>query len=127
MRISDLKPRDPVTVSRAESLRGAAKLLVDDDIGALAVVGVTGLNGILSERDLARAVADGIDLDDESVESYMTEAPVTVDVRSGIGDAIGKMNDFGVRHLVVVDEDDVVGIISMRDLMSLMGTAWPEL
>lgn len=127
MRISDLEPRDPVTVSRGESLRGASKLLVDDDIGALAVIGVTGLNGIFSERDLARAVADGVDLDDEPVEGYMTEAPVTADIRSGIGDAIGKMNDYGVRHLVVVDGDDPIGMISMRDLMGLMGTAWPEL
>lgn len=127
MRISDLKPRDPVTVGRGESLRGAAKLLADDYIGALAVLGITGVNGVFSERDLARAVADGVDLDDEPVEDYMTEAPVTVDVRSGIGDAIAKMNDYGVRHLIVLDGDDPVGMISMRDLVALIGTAWPEL
>lgn len=127
MRISDLKPGPAVTVTRGETLRGAAKLLSDDDIGALVVFSASGVVGVFSERDLARAVADGADFDEESVEEYMTEAPVTVELHSGLGDAIAKMNDFGMRHLVVVDGQDVAGMISMRDLMALLGTAWPEL
>lgn len=127
MRIRELNPRTAITVSRGESLRGAAKLLVDDDIGVLVVFGAGGLVGIFSERDLARAVADGADLDDEPVAEYMTEAPVTVEYDAGIGDAIAKMNDFGVRHVVVVDGHDVEGVVSIRDLLALLGSVWPEL
>ncbi|HYN36796.1 MAG TPA: CBS domain-containing protein [Actinomycetota bacterium] len=127
MRIKDLKPRGAITVARGETLRAAAKHLADDDIGALVVFNASGAVGIFSERDLARAVADGADLDEEQVEEYMTQSPLTVENDSGIGAAIAKMNDFGVRHLVVVEERDVVGMISMRDLIGLLGTAWPEL
>lgn len=127
MRIKDLKPRGAITVARGETLRAAAKHLADDDIGALVVFNASGAVGIFSERDLARAVADGADLDEEQVEEYMTQSPLTVENDSGIGAAIAKMNDFGVRHLVVVEQRDVVGMISMRDLIGLLGTAWPEL
>jgi CBS domain-containing protein len=123
MRISDLDPRSAITVMRGESLRGAAKLLADDDIGALVVFSPNGLAGIFSERDLARAVADEADLDEEQVEDYMTDAPVTVANKDEIRAAIKKMNEFSVRHLVVVDEEDVVGMVSVRDLLALGGTA----
>ena len=72
-------------------------------------------------------MADGADLDEEPLDEYMTEAPVTVPYSSGLGEAIAKMNEYGVRHLVVVDGRDVIGMISMRDLLVLLGTAWPEL
>jgi CBS domain-containing protein len=127
MRVGDLKPRTAITITRGETLRAAAKHLADDDIGALVVFDATGAVGIFSERDLARSVADGADLDDEPVDEYMTEAPVTIPCDSGLGGAIARMNEFGVRHLLVVDGGDVVGVISMRDLLALLGTAWPEL
>ena len=127
MRIKDLKPRTAITVAREETLRAAAKHLADDDIGALVVLDAVGAVGIFSERDLARSVADGADLDEEPLDEYMTEAPVTVPYNSGLGEAIAKMNEYGVRHLVVVDGRDVIGMISMRDLLALLGTEWPEL
>lgn len=124
MRIKDLKPRTAITVTREETLRAAAKHLADDDIGVLGAVGAV---GIFSERDLARSVADGADLDEEPVDEYMTEAPVTVPYDSGLREAIARMNEYGIHHLVVVDGRDVIGMISMRDLLALLGTAWPEL
>lgn len=127
MKVRELQPRNVVTVSRGETMRGAAKLLSDDDIGALLVIGSTGLEGVFSERDLCRAVADGIDLDEIEVEEYMTSAPVTVDNDDYLGEAIAEMNEFGIRHVVVMDGDEALGMISMRDIVALLGTRWPEL
>lgn len=127
MRVSELRPRDVVQVSRGESLRGAAKLLSDDDIGALLVMGATDLDGVFSERDLCRAVADGVDLDDAEVVEYMTAAPVTIDNAGYIGEAIAEMNEFGIRHVVVTEDGAPLGMISMRDIVALLGTRWPEL
>lgn len=127
MKVRDLKPRDIIDVMRGESLRAAAKHLADDDIGAVAVFDSTGAVGVLSERDLARAVADGGDLDDTPVDDYMTEAPIKIEADSAIGGAVAKMNEFGVRHLLVDDQGDVTGMISMRDVVALLGTRWPEL
>jgi CBS domain-containing protein len=127
MKVKDLEPRSPVTVERGENLRAAAKRLADDEVGALIVLTASGAVGVFSERDLTRAVADGANLDEELVEQYMTEAPLTVGKDGTLGDAIAKMNEYGVRHLAVVEKGDVVGMISIRDIMALLGVAWPEL
>jgi predicted transcriptional regulator len=127
MRVTDLKPRSIIEVAREDSLREAARHLADDDIGALAIFDATGAAGILSERDLARAVADEVDLDKTPVEDYMTSAPVRVAADSALGDAIAKINEFGVRHLLVDDDGDITGMISVRDVMALLGTDWPEI
>lgn len=122
MRIKELKPRMPVTVSKSESLAAACKLLSDEDIGALVVYEPQGLAGVISERDIVRAVADGFDLDATEVCEYMSEAPVVSDEDSVVGDAISKMNESGIRHIVVTWGGDVAGMISMRDVVALFGT-----
>jgi len=127
MKVSDLKPRSVIDISPEDTLRDAARHLADDDIGALAVFDSHGAAGVLSERDLARAVADEADLDVTPVEDYMTNAPIKVGATSSLGDAISKLNEFGVRHLLVVEEGDITGMISMRDILALLGTDWPEL
>ena len=127
MKVRDLHPRDPVTVTPYDTLRSASKHLSDDDIGALVIVGSHGAQAIISERDINRAVADGVDLDSTPVDDYMTESPVFVDIEAPIGEAIAKMNEYDFRHLVVTEGEDVVGIISMRDVFHLLGSAWPEL
>ena len=127
MKISELRPRMPVTVSKNESLASAAKLLADEEIGALVVFEPQGLAGVLSERDIVRAIADGFDLEETEVCEYMTEAAVVAEETAVIGDAIAKMNDSGIRHVVVTSDGDVSGMISMRDIVALLGTEWPEL
>ena len=127
MKIKELKPRMPVTVTKSESLASAAKLLSDEDIGALVVYEPNGLAGIISERDIVHAVADGLDLAETEVCEYMTQAPVVAQEDAVIGDAIAKMNDSGIRHVVVASDGDVTGMISMRDIIALLGTDWPEL
>lgn len=127
MKIKELKPRMPVTVSKAESLAATAKLLADEEIGALVVFEPQGIAGVISERGIVRAVADGLDLSTTEVCEYMTEAPVVSDEDAVIGDAIAKMNDSSIRHVVVMSGRDVTGMISMRDVVALLGTRWPEL
>src|ERR687897_48315 len=106
MKVRDLHPRRIIDISKGRSLREAARHLADDDIGALAIFDATGPAGVISERDLARAVADDADLDETPVEDYMTDAPIRVAAESGLGDAIAKLNEFGVRHLLVDEEGD---------------------
>lgn len=127
MRVKELHPRLPVTVTKSESLAAAAALLIEEDIGALVVFEPQGIAGILSERDIMRAVADGCDLDATEVCEYMTAAPIVTEEEAAIGDAISKMNGSGIRHVVVVSDGDVSGVISMRDVVGLLGTDWPEL
>ena len=127
MKVRDLKPRDANGVSAGESLRSAARHLADDDIGILVVWAARGPVGVFGERDLARAVADDVDLDATQVDEYMTESPVVVKLDDPLGDVIDKMNEFGMRHVMVADDSSIFGVSSMRDVVGLLGTRWPEL
>lgn len=120
MKIRDLKPRDAIGVDASETLRGAAKHLADDDIGMLVVWSARGAVGVFSERDLTRAIADDVNLDDGRVDEYMTESPVAVDLEANFDEAIAKMNEHGMRHVVVSDGSDICGVVSMRDVVAAL-------
>ncbi|MFP5353303.1 MAG: CBS domain-containing protein [Actinomycetota bacterium] len=112
----------PVTIAKSETLDGAARLLIEEDIGALVVFEPRGIAGVISERDIVRAVADGFDLSETEVGEYMTAAPVVTDEDAVIDDAVSKMDESGIRHVVVVSGRDVTGMISMRDLIKVWET-----
>ena len=122
MKIRDLKPRDAIGVDASETLRNAAKHLADDDIGVLVVWSARGAVGVFSERDLTRAIADDVGLDDGRVDEYMTESPVAVDLDANLDEAIAKMNEYGMRHVVVSDGSDICGVLSMRDVVAAFET-----
>lgn len=109
-----------VSVDRATSLRRAAAVLDDEEIGAIAVLGPDGLEGVLSERDIVRALAGGADPDEASVGTAMAEDPLWVDAETPIESVADSMLQTGVRHLPVVVGHQVVGMVSMRDVLDVV-------
>ena len=85
-------------------------------VGAVVVLDGERLAGILTERDLLRAVAEGHH-PEASVADWMTRGPETVESEDSTDHAAALMIHGGFRHLPVVDEGKVVGILSIRDLM----------
>jgi CBS domain-containing protein len=108
--------RDLLTVSAGDRLGEAAKRMVARGVGAVLVMEGEKLDGILTERDLMRAVAGGYS-EEARVSDWMTRNPETVDADDATGHAASLMIHGGFRHLPVVQGDRVVGIISIRDLM----------
>lgn len=108
--------RDLLTVSAGDHLGEAAKRMVARGVGAVLVMEGEKLQGILTERDLMRAVAGGYS-DEARVSDWMTRHPETVDADDATDHAASLMIHGGFRHLPVVQGDRVVGIISIRDLM----------
>jgi CBS domain-containing protein len=96
-----------------------AKRMVAKDVGAVLVFDDEGLCGILTERDVLRAVADGID-DDTVVRDRMTANPETLDADDTTQHAAVLMIHGGFRHLPVVEQGKVVGVLSIRDLMRVV-------
>lgn len=119
MKIRDLHPKRIIWTTDSETLAAAARRLVDEDIGALLVESGSGPVGVFSEKDLARAVADGADLEATPVDEYMTQSPIEIALDAPISDAVAAMNEFGVRHVVVMDGDFEVGMISVRDILKV--------
>jgi CBS domain-containing protein len=108
--------RDLLTVSAGDHLGEAAKRMVARGVGAVLVMEGEKLEGILTERDLMRAVAGGYS-EAARVSDWMTRHPETVDADDATGHAASLMIHGGFRHLPVIQGDRVVGIISIRDLM----------
>jgi CBS domain-containing protein len=114
--VSEHMSQDLLTVSSGDRLGEAAKRMVARGVGAVLVMEGDRLEGILTERDLMRAVATGYS-DDARVGDWMTRQPETVDASDATDHAASLMIHGGFRHLPVVDQGRVAGIISIRDLM----------
>ncbi len=107
-----------LTVSPDQTLSDAGRQMIRHGVGSAVVIIRDDPPGIITERDLLRAIADGVDFDVAKVSEYMASKAVTVTDRWHVVDAAGTMIDRGFRHLVVVDEDGkVTGIISIRDMV----------
>jgi CBS domain-containing protein len=114
--VSNHMSQDLLTVSSGDHLGEAAKRMVARGVGAVLVMQGERLEGILTERDLMRAVAGGYS-EDARVSDWMTRHPETVDASDTTDHAASLMIHGGFRHLPVVEGDRVAGIISIRDLM----------
>lgn len=96
----------------------AAKLMAKKNVGAVMVVEDGRLVGIFTERDVAfRVVARGLDPQTVRIAEVMTPAPNTIDPNKSFGHALLKMHDGGFRHLPVIEDGKVVGIVSARNAM----------
>jgi CBS domain-containing protein len=115
----DHMSRDLLTVAPGDLLGEVAQRMVDRDVGAVLVVEGEALAGILTERDVLRAVAAGI-RDDTVVSDWMTRDPETMAPGDTTEHAAVLMIHGGFRHLPLVEGDEVVGIMSIRDLMRVV-------
>jgi CBS domain-containing protein len=108
------------TVRPTATLRDAARLLAADRVGLLVVIDHRGVRGVLSERDLVTAVADGEDVELERVADYLVDDLVTVDEAVSIDAAARTMSEAELRHLTVSREGEVIGVVSIRDVVTAL-------
>jgi CBS domain-containing protein len=108
------------TVRPTATLREAARLLAADRVGLLVVLDHRGVRGVLSERDLVTAVADGEDVEVERVADYLVDDLVTVDESVTIDAAARTMSEAELRHLTVSRDGEVIGVISIRDVVAAL-------
>ena len=112
------RPRQVVDIDRHRTVRDAAQLMATHDIGALVVRSGERMCGILSERDVARAVAGrGLRLADTAVEALMTSAVVTCGPGDDSDDLMRVMTTHGIRHLPVEIDGRLVGMVSIRNIV----------
>jgi len=111
--------RDLLSVEPGLPLTEVAKRMVAKDVGAVLVMEGKQLVGILTERDVLRAVARGIDAS-TTVDDWMTRDPETLEPDESIQQAAVLMIHGGFRHLPITENDEVVGMLSIRDLMRVV-------
>jgi CBS domain-containing protein len=110
--------RDLLTIEPDQRLAEAAKRMASRGVGAVVVLEGGDLVGILTERDLLKAVASGFK-EDARVSEWMTRHPETVESADSTDHAASLMIHGGFRHLPVVDGGQLIGILSIRDLMKV--------
>jgi CBS domain-containing protein len=103
-----------------DTVREAARYMTERRVGAVAVLDGTRLAGILSERDImSRVVATRLDPDTTRVRDVMTRDLVVGDATESHDEGLRRMKQAGCRHLPVVEEDRLVGMVSARDLIEI--------
>ncbi|HET8614704.1 MAG TPA: CBS domain-containing protein [Actinomycetales bacterium] len=119
MKIEQLYTPDLACCYLDDSLVTAAERMRHAEISALAVIDENGeLVGIISERDLVRALGDVIDPDDVTVAAYATDNVALAAPEDDTAEIEARMLDAGIRHMPVVSEGRLVGMVSMRDLLA---------
>lgn len=116
MRLSALVGGEAEIVGPEATLADVARAMSDREVGAVAVVDREGLIGICTDRDLAMAIGEGSGPLDE-VASCMTTAPDVVDPDTRVSDAASWMLETGYRHLPVVADGELLGIVDVRDVL----------
>src|SRR6056297_2572622 len=101
------------------SVRQAAERLREDEVGLLVVGDAVHVQGVVSERDIVRCVAAGVDLDTTTVEAIESEDLKWATRTTSVADVIEEMMEHYLRHVLIAGDDgELVGVASMRDLVA---------
>lgn len=108
---------EPLTARRADSVRDATVRMAEHACSSILICEGGKLLGIFTERDLlVRVVAAGLDPDRTKLEEVMSADPDTIDGGESVVEAIRRMDEFNYRHLPVMENGKVLGVVSVRDL-----------
>ena len=114
--LSDLMTSDVLSVAPEDTIGEAAQKMVDREVSSAAVSDYGRLIGILTERDLTRAVAGRTHSSEARVREWMTPDPVTLPASASPKQAAEIMLEQRFRHIPVVEGDRAIGIVSIRDV-----------
>lgn len=115
--------RANITETPAATLRDAAGRMWKQQTGSLVVMDGAELLGIITERDIMKAVARGDDLDATPVSAVMTRSVLTVSPDTSVAEAAQHMSTRWIRHLPVVSNGELLGMVSQRDLCGLLASS----
>jgi len=107
---------DVLSVAPEDTIGEAAQKMVDREVSSVAVSDYGRLIGILTERDLTRAVAGRTHSSEARVREWMTADPITLPASASPKEAAEIMLDRGFRHIPIVDGERAIGIVSIRDV-----------
>ena len=123
--LGELMSRNLLAVAPEDTLGEAAERMTDEGVGSAVVLDGGRLIGILTERDVLRAVAGRVHSSDARVREWMTADPIVAGEETTAAESLETMMMHGFRHLPIVEDGRVVGIVSSRDVMAASVRAVP--
>lgn len=120
-RIKALSPKTPLTVTPQTPISEVLKQMIDASIGCVMIVDGDQLQGIFSEYDAVRKVgANAAQLAERPISTVMTSSPITLEAKDKIAYALHKMHVGGYRHLPIMTNGKLTGVISIRDILAYL-------
>jgi signal-transduction protein with cAMP-binding, CBS, and nucleotidyltransferase domain len=107
-----------ISIYSEATAQEAAQLMKEKGIGSLLIKGYEGYVGIVSERDLVyKVVGEGLDPNTTPLSSIMTESILSVEKSASSSEASILMMEYKINHLAITENEDIVGILSIKDLV----------
>lgn len=114
----DVMNRSYVGVNEGDSVAGAAQLMRDEGVDGAVVLRGSDPVGIFGATDIVNLVAEGVDPDETAVGDVMTDRLLSVDVDQRLDDAVSSLADNDLRHVLVLDNGDIAGMLSEHDIVT---------
>jgi CBS domain-containing protein len=124
--LADILKPNFITVAPEDTLGEVAEKMMRQNVGAVIVKDFGRLIGILTERDMLRAMAARMHTSEARVRQWMTVDPITAEADMSLEEAAQVMLDNGFRHLPVVDGSNVLGVVSLRRVLGGRRRPAPE-
>ena len=119
-KVMDAMTTKPISVSREMTLQECASIMDNNHVGAVAVKDDEHSVGILTEQDIVRKViAKGINPLKKKVREFMETELITIEPETDVYDALIKMRDLNIRHLPVVKDNRMVGLLTLKDILKI--------
>jgi CBS domain-containing protein len=125
-RVVDVMSRTFVGVSEGDQLQGTVALMDEQDSGSAVVVRGSQPVGMVTERDVVAAAAQELDFAETPVEAVMSEPVVTIPAAASLDEALQLLTDERIRRLPVLEGEEVVGILSSKDVLALEAGTAPQ-
>lgn len=126
MTLGELVSGSPFICGPDTTLVDVAREMAERGHGSAAVIDGRSVVGIITERDIVQSVAAGADVDTETVRSRMAPDPDVFPSDTDVFEAAEFLLESGYRHLPVVDDGDLLGVVSLRDLLGAVLAATEE-
>ncbi|MHB1612749.1 MAG: CBS domain-containing protein [Actinomycetes bacterium] len=126
MRVAEIMTEASITETPSETLAAAAERMWTQQTGSLLVMEGERLVGIVTERDILKAAGQASDLSVATVGETMTREVITTSADTPVRDAARLMAQHWIRHLPVVEDQRVVGVVSQRDIVGIFAALWRE-
>ena len=124
--LADILKPNFITVAPEDTLGEVAEKMMKQNVGAVIVKDFGRLIGILTERDMLRAMASRMHTSEARVRQWMTSDPITASPDMALDDAAKVMLDNGFRHLPVMEGETVLGVVSLRRVLGGRRQPAPE-
>ncbi|ODR82261.1 cbs domain containing protein [Haladaptatus sp. W1] len=120
MPVSDIASMEVITAKEETDLVDIASMMSEENVGCVPIVDGRRPVGIVTDRKIALSLADEADASGRTVGDVMTRDPITIDADASVHDAIERMEDADIRRIPVVEDEELVGIVTLDDVLVML-------